>query len=245
MWHHANIQNPASNGARRASVDAKRDWHIRGLVLTVLTVFFAGVGSSCNLDPVHSDSVDALGPEKADLYPPESEYHRPGEPCALCHSDKGPAKSTFVLGGTVFWGPDNYDARVDNAYVRIVDAEGKKRCFVTNCNGNFYVRQEDLAKQGDLKKALTFPMLVSVERTVKPGTDDNSTIAFRRMSGHIGRTSSCATCHLQGIRDYGSPGQIRMFDSEQEVKAKNIPLVACPPPPEYTAIKRCPEDTSQ
>ena len=42
----------------------------------------AGLGSSCNLNPVHRAGVNNLGPERDDLYPPESEFHRPGEPCA-------------------------------------------------------------------------------------------------------------------------------------------------------------------
>jgi hypothetical protein len=194
----------------------------------------ASAASSCNLDPVHRAGVNGLGPENAALYPVESEYHRPGEPCALCHSDKGPADSTFVLGGTIFWGPEDYNARVDNAYVRILDANKTKRCFVTNCNGNFYVKKEDFSQ-------ITFPLLVSVERTVKPGQDEN-TLAIRRMVGHIGREPSCAVCHIQGLRDFASPGQIRLFNSDEEVKEKNISTVECPPPPGFVQLDRCPED---
>jgi hypothetical protein len=199
---------------------------------------FAGLaafGSSCNLDPVHKSAVNDLQGERDDLYPPESEYHRPGEPCALCHSDKGPAKTKFVLGGTVFWGPDDYNARVDNAYVRVLDANKDRRCFVTNCNGNFYVRDVDFTN-------LTFPLLISVERTNAPGKGDENTLVIRRMSSHIGREASCANCHVQGLRDYLSPGQIRMFDSADQFTAKKIPLIACPPPPDYTVVAQCPED---
>jgi hypothetical protein len=208
-------------------------WPTRLLGGAVL-VAIASMGSSCNLDPVHRAGVNGLGPENPDLYPPESEYHRPGEPCALCHSDKGPAESKFVLAGTIFWGPDNYNARVDNAYVRILDANKTKKCFVTNCNGNFYVREEDFSK-------LTFPLLVSVERTVDPGQNEE-TLVIRRMSSHIGREASCAVCHIQGLRDFASPGQIRMFNSEQEFKDKNIPLVDCPPPEDFDQVAKCPED---
>ncbi len=204
------------------------------LVGIAILVALASVGSSCNFDPVHSGFVDVLGPEAANLYPTESEYHRPGEPCGLCHSSKGPADSTFALGGTIFWGPDNYDQRTDNAYVRIVDANGAQRCFVTNCNGNFYVKTEDFVK-------ITYPLLLSVERTIEPGKNEN-TLQIRRMSSHVGREGSCAVCHIQGLRDFASPGQVRMFNTEQEFKDKNIPLVACPPPPGYVAVAQCPED---
>jgi hypothetical protein len=213
--------------------------HLRGVLAlraaaALACLGLANLGSSCNLDPVHQSAVDNLGPEDAESYPPESEYHRPGEPCALCHSDKGPASSVFALGGTVFWGPDDYEARVDRAYVRILDANKTKRCFVTNCNGNFYVRKDDFSN-------LTFPVLVSVERTNKPGSDE-STMVIRRMASHIGREASCAACHIQGVRDFASPGQIRLFNTDQEVKDKKLPQVDCPPPEDQAPLTACPED---
>jgi hypothetical protein len=200
-------------------------------------VFVAGMGSSCNLDPVHRAGVNNLGDEQDALYPPESEYHRPGEPCALCHSSKGPADSEFVLAGTVFWGPDRYDRRVDQAYVRIGGPEKTTKCFVTNCNGNFYVRPDDY-------KNLKFPLLVSVERVINPGgtgPDDEKSIRVRRMSSHIGREASCATCHILGLRDFGSPGQIRMYDTESEVDTAKPPIPEqCPN--ELPRQVLCPED---
>jgi len=204
---------------------------------------FAGValvgsmGSSCNLDPVHRAGVNNLGDEQPDLYPPETEYHRPGEPCALCHSSAGPADTQFVLAGTIFWGPDRYDRRVDKAYVRIGGPEKTTKCFVTNCNGNFYVRSEDY-------KNLKFPLLVSVERVndpAGPGPDAEKSIRVRRMSSHIGREASCATCHILGLRDFGSPGQIRMYDTESEVDVAKPPIPAqCPN--EDPPVPQCPED---
>lgn len=211
---------------------AKNWLHARVLPLSVCAAL-ASIGSSCNLDPVHRAGVNGLGPENADLYEPNSEFHRPGEPCALCHSDKGPAESQFVLAGTIFWGPDNYNDRVDNAYVRILDANKRKKCFVTNCNGNFFVRKEDFSN-------ITFPLLVSVERTVEPNKNE-STLVIRRMSSHIGREASCAVCHIQGLRDFASPGQIRMFNSADEFKKANVKTFPnCPD--EFTQVPFCPED---
>lgn len=197
----------------------------------------AGLGSSCNLDPVHRAGVNNLGDELADLYPPESEWHRPGEPCALCHSKAGPADGEFVLAGTIFWGPDRYDRRVDQAYVRIGGPEKTTKCFVTNCNGNFFVRPDEY-------KNLKFPLLVSVERVQNPGglgPDDEKPIRIRRMTSHIGREASCATCHILGLRDFGSPGQIRLFDTEGEVDAANPPITF-PCPNEGPRVLACPED---
>ncbi len=208
------------------------------LMATAGMVFLAGFGSSCNLDPVHRAGVNNLGAENSSQYPPESEYHRPGEPCALCHSKEGPATNEFVLAGTIFWGPDRYDRRVDQAYVRVGGPEKTTKCFVTNCNGNFYVTADDY-------KNLKFPLLVSVERVNLPGgpgPNDEKSIAVRRMSGHIGREPSCATCHILGLRDFGSPGQIRLFDTEGAVEAIPAAVAKKDCPNEEPRQTRCPED---
>lgn len=203
--------------------------------ILVGAVLALGAATSCNLNPVQRAAVNNLGDEQGDLYPPESEYHRPGEPCALCHSKDGPADSEYALAGTIFWGPDNYERRVANAYVRILDANKSRKCFVTNCNGNFFVRKQDY-------ESIKFPMLVSVERTKKPGEGDETTLAIQRMGGHIGREASCATCHILGLRDFASPGQIFMYPTEDEVKTVDPPVMPCPPPPEARVVTRCPED---
>lgn len=231
MWSskvldHKHSMHPRSASGRRVS-----------FALVGVGFVVASIGSSCNLDPVHRANVSRLGEEQSELYPPESEYHRPGEPCALCHSKQGPAESEFILGGTVFWGPDRYDRRVDQAYVRIAGPERAKRCFVTNCNGNFFVRPEDF-------KSLKFPLLVSVERVRVPGgngPDDNKPIAYRAMSGQIGREPSCAACHIAGLRDYASVGQIHLFETEAAVDAANPPI---PPscPNDLPRVTRCPEE---
>ena len=200
-------------------------------------VLVASMGSSCNLDPVHRAGVNNLGEEQSAQYPPQSEYHRPGEPCALCHSKQGPADTEFVLAGTIFWGPDRYDRRVDQAYVRVLGPDKTQRCFVTNCNGNFYVTADQYSN-------LKFPLLISVERVKLPGgpgPNDEKSIKIRRMTSHIGREPSCGTCHILGLRDFGSPGQIRLYDTESEVDTAKPPIPQdCPnDAPRQT---KCPED---
>jgi len=235
----------AERRAARNAPSRGRSWFARlAGVASILAV--GSIGSSCNLDPVHRASVNNLGPENGDLYPTESEFHRPGEPCALCHSKLGPADNTFVLAGTVFWWGTpadpredldlrSYNTRVDKAYVRVIDANKTKKCFVTNCNGNFYVRPEQFPR-------ITFPLLISVERAKDPGAKDEATLAIKRMTGHIGREPSCATCHIQGIYDFGSPGQIRLYDGEDLFKQSGAKIVNCPPPDDYVQLTLCPED---
>jgi hypothetical protein len=73
------------------------------------------------------------------------------------------------------------------------------------------------------------------------GPDDEKSIRVRRMSSHIGREGSCATCHILGLRDFGSPGQIRMYDTESEVDVAKPPI---PPscPNDLPRQTQCPED---
>jgi hypothetical protein len=207
------------------------------LGLAVLGVAcLASFGASCNLDPVQSSAVKDLGPEIAEAYAPESAFHRPGEPCAVCHSKNGPASdSPFVLGGTIFWGPKSYDRRVDGAYVRIRDATKTTKCFVTNCNGNFFVRPKDFER-------LTFPLLVSVERTVDPYDVRSKRLVFKEMGGHIGREPSCANCHNMNFKDFASPGQIYMYGSEEQVDTLKPPITTPCPNPDKPPVLECPED---
>jgi len=185
---------------------------------------FGSFAVSCGLDPVHDGAVKALGDEDPNI--PQGAYHRAGQPCNVCHDVQGPAENKFALSGTVFWGP-NLQIGVDQAYVRVVDANRAQKCFVTNCVGNFFVRPEDFPK-------LTFPILVSVE---KPPN-------YRAMAGRIGRERACGNCHKQP-RFFDSPGQIRLVNSESEVPAdgkaafKQCNVTVDPPK------MVCPEDQDQ
>ncbi len=196
-----------------------------GLVAKVLglgcAVAFASFAVSCGLDPVHDGAVKALGDEDPNI--PPGPYHRQGQPCNVCHDVQGPADSKFALSGTIFWGPTN-NIGVDQGFVRIVDANGAKKCFVTNCKGNFFVRPEQVPK-------LTFPILVSVE---KPP-------AYRAMTGRIGRERACSNCH-KNPRFFDSPGQVRMVNSEAEVPADAKAAAKACPPPGDPPLLRCPED---
>jgi hypothetical protein len=199
-----------------------------------ICLLFASVGSSCNLDPVHHAAVASLGDEDAKAYPPNSEFHRPGEPCVLCHSKKGPADSVFVLGGTVYWEPDPASGTVDNAFVHVRDSNSVDRCYVTNCNGNFFVRESP-------DVTFTFPLSITIERPKNPGKGD-ALFTPRNMGGHIGREPSCAGCHLRDVIDFGSPGPVHLFDSPNQLQESGATVVKCPPPADYIQLRACPGD---
>lgn len=193
----------------------------------------AAFASSCTMDPVHEAAVNSLGEENANEYPPESNWHRPGEPCALCHSKKGPAESEFWLGGTVYWARDS-DHPAANVYVRILDGSNSVNCFVTNCAGNFWLRKGGLF-------GIQFPLLISIERTKEPGVNEE-TLVIRRMASHVSREGSCATCHIKGLHDFASPDRIYLYPTDDEVppEIKDSLPVSCPDPSINEQIQ-CPQ----
>jgi hypothetical protein len=125
-------------------------------------------------DPVHSDRVEALGPEVPGV--PTGPFHRPGQPCTVCHGGKGPGSPTFDLAGTVFELKDQ-TAPAFGATVRLVDSQGSSYAAGTNEAGNFWIPESELA--------LGFPIWVSVEFS---GTSIE-------MKTPIFRARSCAECH--------------------------------------------------
>lgn len=205
----------------------------RPLLGFAFAVAALGAGTSCALDPVHDAKLTELGPERPELYPPESALHRPGEPCLTCHGQKGPADSQFYMGGTIYWSRKKDGPPAGNVYVRIVDANNTNWCAVTNCNGNFW-----FAPRQD-RRPIAYPVLTSIELTVEPEKNE-ATKALRRMSSHIGREGSCAACHIRNLRDYASPGHIVLYDNDADLEGLSIPEKC--PDESFTQIEKCPED---
>jgi hypothetical protein len=181
---------------------------------------------SCVLDPVHDGNIKSLGP---DTELPETEYHRPGQPCLVCHGAKGPAKSRFSIGGTVYYLPDDPKREpvpVDGADVLIRDAFGADLRVRTNCKGNFFIRYCTKATcpgyapgEYTLSAEVTYPFFVTVAK------DGN----YKQMQGHVGRDGSCAGCH----RDppfYDSPGHVFLYSSPGDIPGGKVPPPGpCPP----------------
>jgi hypothetical protein len=179
-------------------------------VSVVFAIAIAGV-AACAMDPVHTAAVNALGPEVAGV--PTGEYHRAGQPCTTCHSDLGPAKTSFTMAGTVFYGPTKAIG-VDNAQVIMVDSLNSSFIAYSNCVGNFFVTAEQWKP--------AFPVLVKIASGgVQIG-----------MISHIGRETSCANCHKDPPY-YDSQGHIHLVSAQVEAANQYTPP-QCPVNPVQT-----------
>lgn len=136
-------------------------------------VLLGAAAASC-MDPVHSDDVDALGPEVKGV--PEGPDHRPGQPCTTCHASAGPGEPEFSVAGTVYARIDS-DEPAAGATVTVTDVKGDKRSFGTNYAGNFYVS----------KKAWDPVYPLSVEVSYEGVT--------KQMLTKIRRDAGCGLCH--------------------------------------------------
>ena len=217
---------------------------IRDSLWMIAATSLAATLGSCSVfpqDPVHEAAVRAMGDEIPGTVP-ESQYHRAGQPCLVCHNNQGPADLRFAVAGTVFWGrcdckpgaPLNQggcdpakgrtcdQTPVEGAQVRIRDWKKSEYCLVTNCAGNFML---------PVNEGLEFPFLVSVSKTFA-----GSPYA-RVMGGHVGREGSCAGCHKNPTYQ-DSPGQIRLIDNNKDIPVGARP-VACPPQQGVVAPTRC------
>jgi len=154
----------------------------------VLAVFGATV-SSCS-DPVPDAQIAALGDEDPGV--PVGPEHRPGQPCVLCHTARGPASnSPFAIGGTVYETNAAGSPGAENVRVVFVDSVGAERVATTNAAGNFYITQ---AAWSDL----AYPFKVAIKR----GADE------QRMTTTVNREGSCNYCHLPGNGTRDSIAQV-------------------------------------
>ena len=172
---------------------------------SVAVVTIAGCGN-----PVTDDKIAALGPEAAGVE--KSEYHRPGQPCILCHGPYGGAKPEMSVAGTVFGIParkNKPSVGVEDVVVTITDSFGDVKTKKTNCVGNFFITADEWQPG--------FPLAAKIEYPT-PGGGKSTTAAY--MSTRIGRDGSCAGCH-EGPRSTESPGGVYCVDA---------PLSPFPPP---------------
>lgn len=168
----------------------------RFLSFLALVLGVAGCGN-----PVIDDKVADLGPEKDGVA--ASQYHRPGQPCLLCHGPYGGAKPEMSVAGTVFGIPvtkKKPGVGVEDVIVTITDSFGDVKTKKTNCIGNFFITADEWQPGFPLAAKIEYPSL---------GGGKGTTPAY--MSTRIGRDGSCAGCH-EGPRSESSPGSVFCVD---------------------------------
>lgn len=156
-------------------------------------------------NPAVDALVTELGEEVQGVEP--SEYHRPGQPCVLCHSVYGGAEPQMSVAGTVFALPDLIPdpanpgnmippPPVKEVKVLMFDAFNNRSPDVeTNCVGNFFLTKE----QWDP----FFPLYAEIEFKL-PGSETTLRAA---MGTWIQREPSCNQCHRDDPNQ-GSAGRI-------------------------------------
>ncbi len=146
-------------------------------------------------DPTHDREVDALGGEAPGV--PVGPLHRPGQPCATCHGEAGPADSEFTIAGTVY-ALLGQSPPVPNVLVRIRDFTGTERSVTTNQAGNFFIGRDE------------WQPLYPLQTNIRLGS------LSKQMSTYIARAASCADCHVHPPGP-NSPGHIYIATSPSEL----------------------------
>jgi hypothetical protein len=161
--------------------------------------------------PAQDDRIDDLGGECNGV--PESEFHRAGQPCVLCHDDYEGASPRLSIGGTVFATPTEA-VPVAGARVTLTDSAGSSFTAETNCIGNFLVSSSDWEP--------AFPLHAEIEC---PNPDTGGTTRLV-MGTRIARDGSCASCH-KGPPGYDSPGYVYCAETMPSVSYATLVDPSC------------------
>jgi hypothetical protein len=202
---------------------------IHSALVLVVAVSFAAVASSCNLDPIHTSQVEALGGEARGVS--QGAYHRAGQPCLVCHGGEGPAKQEFAVAGTVFYGPGTTSPPIGVGGIQVTLEDDTQAQFTatTNCVGNFYVLPSDWSGHPE------YPMLVTVSGTV-------GSYVQTSMQSRVGRNGSCASCHqypvlpntpaaaTSTVNYFETPGIIYLFGQDSTTFQGTDPSCPVKPP---------------
>lgn len=184
--------------------------------LLVLITALGALAIGCG-DRLTDERIEALGDEVPGV--PASEFHRPGQPCLLCHGEYEGAAPAFSVAGTIFATPitdGEKPSPVEGVTVTITDSFGDTKTKKTNCIGNFFIKADEWQPG--------FPLAAKIEYPSVTGT--GTTPAY--MSSRIGRDGSCAGCH-EGPRSLGSPGVVFCVDQpenpfpEPDSSCKGVP----------------------
>jgi hypothetical protein len=149
------------------------------------------------------ERIAILGDE--DPNNPPSEFHRPGQPCVLCHGEYLRETPIMSVGGTIYAVPTK-DAEkplpVKGVTVKMTDSFGEQYEVGTNCAGNFYVAADAWQP--------AFPLRAEIEYEVPGSLGSTKRVV---MSTRISRDGSCAGCHV-GPPNQGSPGWVYCAEAQ-------------------------------
>jgi hypothetical protein len=169
-------------------------------IIVVGLVVAACAAGACG-DPVHSDAVDALGPEAPGEGPGPT--HRHGQPCLVCHGGSGPGSPEFSIAGTVYL-VKGAETPLNGGTVKLTDSAGVSHGIATNEVGNFYIEAKAWRPVMPVKVAVTLG-----DRTAE-------------MTTHIGRDGSCASCHYEPA-SRASVGHVYLASDPSDLPAGTAP----------------------
>jgi len=173
---------------------------------------FAGCGNRAV-----DERIALLGEEDPNV--PVGEFHRPGQPCVLCHGEYLRENPIMSVGGTIYAyptkTPEEKPLPVKGAKVKLTDSFGEQYEVGTNCAGNFFI------ETGKWDPA--FPIRAEIEYPVPGALESTKRVV---MSTRISRDGSCAGCHTANPTQ-GSPGYV--FCAEAQTDPPFPPQdAACP-----------------
>ena len=150
---------------------------LSGLSLAALGAAPLGCGN-----PAVDSRIEALGEENPNV--PPSEFHRPGQPCVLCHSVYEAAEPEITVGGTIFASPaknpGELPTAVEGAEISLVDAEGEVKSVTTNCAGNFFLTKEQWNPSFPLRVEVRYPSPSAPEQDYHELSHGESFLAMLR-----------------------------------------------------------------
>jgi hypothetical protein len=151
------------------------------------------------------ERIAVLGDEDPNV--PTGEFHRPGQPCLLCHGEYLEETPLMTVGGTVYAfpvRPNETPSPVKGVKVILTDAFGETFSAGTNCAGNFFITKDQWKPAFPLRAELEYPV---------PGAEGSTKRVV--MSTRISRDGSCAGCHA-GPPNQGSPGWVTCAEAQTD-----------------------------
>jgi hypothetical protein len=177
-------------------------WHHHRWRQLALLLAGSSLVAAC-ANPLLDDRIEALPDEDPGG---ESQFHRHGQPCLLCHGPYEGAEPELSVAGTLFYLPESADYSKafpvggtdgQKFLVRVIDANTETRDLRANCMGNFFVAREDWDP--------AFPLLVQV---LLQDDDDPELLKINvEMATRIGREGDCAFCH-DAQANFGAPSPV-------------------------------------